>query len=431
MPGRGGRPVAHLKPDLPRQMSISMGHPWIYSNEIANISELTAHPIGTVIDVADPCGAGNGVGVLNRQASIVVRRLDGMESGADVTPELLRRRMRAALALRRPAMSRDQEAEDRDSSAPYFGRAVNGEQDGLPGIFIDRFGSSAVVTFESVGSVKLELLVQEELMRWMGKPTFLAIHKMVAKKEKWAQDGAEFATDIIRGNGSRVVVGEGACEFEFDVNQGVQGAWHFALEEMRRELVEKAVVRGGTILDAWSHVGQWGVRCVRNAGAVEAVLLEESLGLAKLSQANVARNGVEDQCTVLHRGSVQEELRNMAGSGIRFSCVSLNIRVKMERHVKQREGQFGRWMKPTLKGYSSAVSLGARVTSKGGYLVVVFYLPVAAEDQALSLVKDGLESAGRNGSLVAHSVGLSEQSGLASSAMDDAWTYILVCARMN
>ena len=37
-----------------------------------------------------------------------------------------------------------------------------------PGVLVDRFGSSAVVTFEVVGSVKLELLVQDgrELGNW-------------------------------------------------------------------------------------------------------------------------------------------------------------------------------------------------------------------------------------------------------------------------
>ena len=31
----------------------------------------------------------------------------------------------------------------------------------FPGVLVDRFGASAVVTFEVVGSVKLELLVQD------------------------------------------------------------------------------------------------------------------------------------------------------------------------------------------------------------------------------------------------------------------------------
>ena len=138
---------------------------------------------------------------------------------------------------------------------------------------MDRFGSSAVVTFEVVGSLKLELLVQEELTRWIGRlkqlplglaevdhrwillwnskvgtcwklaffgillkrnesqnwtaeklnlkskvavyhflvlrtkrasPALRTVHRMSAKKEKWAQEGAEFTTSITRGDTSKV-----------------------------------------------------------------------------------------------------------------------------------------------------------------------------------------------------------------------------------
>lgn len=42
------------------------------------------------------------------------------------------------------------------SDVPWPSMAIHG-----PGVLVDRFGSSAVVTFEVVGSVKLELLVQD------------------------------------------------------------------------------------------------------------------------------------------------------------------------------------------------------------------------------------------------------------------------------
>jgi len=311
-----------------------------------------------------------------------------------------------------------------------FCRVVNGEQDGLPGVFVDRFGSSAVATFESLGSARLEFLVQEELTRWMGRLPQFAIHRMRAKKEKWAQDGSEFSTTLVRGDSSRVLVEEPAVAFEVDVNHGVPGRWSYPLEARRRELTQLIAHSGGTILDAWSHVGQWGIRCAK-LGMAETVLLEESLGFAQVSRDNVRRNDVELQCTVLHRGSVLDELRNMAMSGIRFNCVSLNVRVRFEYYYKQRRGQFGRWFKPSLKGYETAIYLGAMVTGRGGYLVVTFLLPIHSEHWAWSLMQDGLARASRVGSLVYHMSGLDDQSALASSAMDDAWIPVVTCARLN
>ena len=101
---------------------------------------------------------------------------------------------------------------------------------------MDRFGKSAVVIFESVGSAKLELVVQEELTRWIGKlhqlilgsarsmtiyrwdhgfrglfikaalvsDSLRTVHRMTSKKEKWAQEGSEFTTSITRGDSSKV-----------------------------------------------------------------------------------------------------------------------------------------------------------------------------------------------------------------------------------
>merc|ERR1712216_1067436 len=200
-----------------------------------------------------------------------------------------------------------------------YSRVVHGEADGLPGLTVDRFGSSAVVVFESLGSARLEFLVQEELTRWIGKLDILAVHRMTAKKEKWAQGGSEFVTTLVRGTEPQIVVEEPDCTFEFDVHQGVLGHWNYGLESLRRSLVSK-IAPGGTILDAWSHAGQWGIRCAKMK-ATEVVLLEDSLGFAKLCNDNVVRNDVELQCTVLHHSDLIEELENMAMSGIRFNCV--------------------------------------------------------------------------------------------------------------
>eukprot|EP00927_Polykrikos_kofoidii_P077424 TRINITY_DN74361_c0_g1_i1.p1 TRINITY_DN74361_c0_g1~~TRINITY_DN74361_c0_g1_i1.p1 ORF type:complete len:517 (-),score=95.32 TRINITY_DN74361_c0_g1_i1:117-1667(-) len=410
------RPVARLKEGLPRQMKLEMGHPWVYDDEVANISELTGQAAGTVVDIVTSDSAPLGAGVLNRQASIVVRRMEGLQAGVEVTQEMLRARLRAAFAARK--------------GSGEFCRLVHGELDGLPGIFVDRFGMSAVVIFESVGSTRLEFIVREELSRLVGGLEQLAVHRMVAKKEKWAQDGAEFVTELSKGQSSRVVVTEQLCALEIDVHQGVAGHWSFALEAVRERLAQRLMSGGGTVLDIWAHAGQWGVRCSK-LGASEVVLLEDSLAMAKLCGDNLARNDVELQCTALHRSSILDELRNMAISGIRFNCVALSFRARFQRYFKQRRGQFGRWFKPSLKGYETAVYLAAQVVGRGGYLVVTFLLPLSDEHLAVSLVQNGLERASRVGALVHHETCLGEHAALASSSMDDAWNAVVVCVRLN
>jgi len=226
-----------------------------------------------------------------------------------------------------------------------------------------------------------------------------------------------------------VIVVEPLCAYEFDVNHGVLGHWNYSVEKVRQPLAEQ-IGSSGTVLDAWSHVGQWGIRCAK-MGASEVVLLEESLGFAKLCKDNITRNNVDLQCTALHRSSVIEELKNMVSSGIRFNCVSLNIRVKFDRYYKQRHGQYGRWFKPSLKGYETAIRFGAEVTSRGGYLVVTFLLPLSAEHLAWNLIQGALERASRTGSIIAHTTCLDHDTPLASSTMDDAWNHVVMCVRLS
>ncbi|CAJ1453082.1 unnamed protein product [Effrenium voratum] len=252
-----------------------MGHPWVYDNEVRNISELTGINAGTLVDIFAADGRPMGVGVLNRQACIVLRRVEGLQTGAEVTQELLSTRLRAAFAAR----------EKRPDAE--FCRAF-GEQDGLPGILVDRFGRGAVVTFQALGSTKLELLLQEELTRWIGKLQQLTVHRMSAKKEKWAQEGSEFTTQILRGD-HKVRVEEASARFDVDVLQGlVPGHWNYSLEKLRARLAES--MASGTVLDAWAHCGQWGIRC--GLKGAEVVLLEDSLGLAKLCRENAQLNGL-------------------------------------------------------------------------------------------------------------------------------------------
>merc|ERR1712034_83827 len=98
----------------------------------------------------------------------------------------------------------------------------------------------------------------------------------------------------------------------------------------------------------------------------------------------------EVNCTALHRSSVVDELRNMTTSGIKFNCVAVSIRARFERFFKQRRGQFGRWFKPSLKGYETTIYLAALVTARGGYMVVSFFLPLTQEHEALALIQTGV-----------------------------------------
>ena len=134
-----------------------------------------------------------------------------------------------------------------------------------------------------------------------------------------------------------------------------------------------------------------------------------------------------------------------------------SILAGFERYFKHQRGQFGKWYKPSLKGYERAISLGvplahlgeakssttrreaeAMVTSRNGYLVVTFLLPLTTEYWALCLVQGelsrvslgrpcscwrfeksvagALERASRVGSVIYFSTGINELLGFKKRA---------------
>src|SRR5690349_14658270 len=87
---------------------------------------------GDVVRLFDRRGQLLGSGLYAASSPIAVRVLSDTDEG--LTPELLARRIRAALAQRQALFP----------EADAY-RVVHGEADGLPGLFVDRYADAAVV----------------------------------------------------------------------------------------------------------------------------------------------------------------------------------------------------------------------------------------------------------------------------------------------
>jgi 23S rRNA (cytosine1962-C5)-methyltransferase len=111
------------------------GHPWVFSNELQSIPK-TIEP-GSVVRVCDSGGGFIAYGFFNAHSLITVRELTRSETefefqGTAIPEALFRARFKTAITFRDSWFARNQSY-----------RLVFGENDGMPGLIVDRFFSLA------------------------------------------------------------------------------------------------------------------------------------------------------------------------------------------------------------------------------------------------------------------------------------------------
>ena len=118
---------------------LRVGHLWVFSNEVdVKRSPLTSFAPGQPVQVADAGGRVLGCGYVN-PASLIAVRLVSRKADEELGPDLLRRRLSDALALRQRMFDR-----------PFY-RLCHGEGDFLPGLVADRHGDHIVCQITTAG----------------------------------------------------------------------------------------------------------------------------------------------------------------------------------------------------------------------------------------------------------------------------------------
>ena len=123
-----------LKKDLVRHLRA--GHPWVFRKAIEKAPR--GLEAGAIVDVVED-GRFVARGYLDPHSAITVRILT-REQAETVDDAFWRGRIRRALALRRDLVH---------GTTGY--RLVHGENDGLPGVVVDRYAGFAVVKLYSAG----------------------------------------------------------------------------------------------------------------------------------------------------------------------------------------------------------------------------------------------------------------------------------------
>jgi 23S rRNA (cytosine1962-C5)-methyltransferase len=363
------RPLIRLNPHQERRLKA--GHPWAYSNEIRMTPELRGLTPGLPVRLEGDDGWRGGTFAFNPHSLIAARLLD-RDPEAAIDGDWIRRRIAAAAALRARVADR------------RFHRLVHAEADGLPGLVVDRYGEVAVVAANSAWADGMTGEIVAALIAELGLAGVVGRNDSPVRE----LEGLPQAVALLAGQAGRVAVEEGGLRFGIDLMAGQKTGWFF--DQRRNRDMVAALAAGARVLDAFCHLGAFGLRCAA-AGATSVTLIDSSAAALAGATEAAAENGLAGR-VAMRRGDALEAMAEAGQAGERYDIVVCDPPAFAKSRKDQAAG---------LRAYGRMARLAARLVAPGGLLFVASCSYHAPLEAFAAAVAEGLHRARREGRVLA------------------------------
>ncbi|GAA0553368.1 23S rRNA (cytosine1962-C5)-methyltransferase [Rhizomicrobium palustre] len=353
------RPTIRVKPKEGKRARA--GAPWLFSNEIEMAKQLAP---GSLVNVMLDDGNSLGTGFFNPKSLIAVRLIDSALDRA-IDEAFFVEKLSRALAIREALFE-----------APYY-RLVHAEGDGLPGLNIDRFGTTFTVQISTAGMEALKDVILSALKK-VAAPAKIILR---ADAPSRALEGLESYVD---GTG-RITVEENGVTYFADAGAGQKTGWYYDQRENRAFMAKLA--KGKTVLDAYSYVGGFALAAA-NAGAKEVAGLESSGPAVALAEEAAAAAHLPAKFLKV---DVFDELERLVSAKETFDVVIGDP----PPFVKAKKD-----LEAGAKAYRKLARLCAQTTAPGGFLFLASCSHNIAMDRLAYECAMGIARAGRQARLI-------------------------------
>ena len=275
-------PVCTITPKA--EKSLRQGHPWVYADEITNMTDTPAD--GELVDVKSAKGAYLGTGWVSSHSKIRVRVIS-TNANDKFDEAFWARRIRYALAYRKHVMGDDFRA----------CRLIFGESDQFPGLVVDRFENVLSVQVMSVGIESRKPLIfglLVDILREMGETVdaiyerndvaTLALQGLPQYKAFYSASGLR--TDL---NGHVEICENG---IRFDVNYIDGQKTGYFLDQKYNRLAVMKLAKGRRVLDCFTHTGAFALHAAKG-GAAHVTAVDISQTAIDQAIDNARRNDLD------------------------------------------------------------------------------------------------------------------------------------------
>jgi 23S rRNA (cytosine1962-C5)-methyltransferase len=281
-------------------------HPWVLDSAIARIEGQASD--GDVVDLISDKGRFIARGLFNSRSRLRVR-LYTWDAGKPLDETFFRRRLEAAIALRRQLGYQDIKGAS---------RLVYSEADGLSGLIVDRYGEYLTVQATSLAIwQRLDKIVPllVELLHPRG---------VVLRQERGAVQMEGMPHEEGRGWGEMptgpVFIEEHGLRYGVDLREGHKTGLYLDQRENRRAVAN--YVQGRRMLDMFCYSGGFALNAVKHGGASEVLCVDTSEKALALARANAELNGMAN--LHFHQGDGFHTLEELSQQKEQFGIVVLD-----------------------------------------------------------------------------------------------------------
>ncbi len=318
---------------------IKAGHPWVFSNEIADIDG--PRETGIAAELYDAGGGFMGRGYYNPKSLIAFRMLSRQREDID-SAAFYEQRIRSALAHRQqvyPALT-------------TF-RAVYGESDFLPGLVVDKYGDYLSVQLLSAGMERRRALLLEALVNVFNPAGIIARNDVSVR----TLEGLDDKVELLSGKIPDVVeMEENGLRFMVDLAEGQKTGGFLDQKENHQQL--RTISKGRDVLDCFCYAGSWAVHAA-HYGARSVLGLDISARAVEQAVRNAQINGLAER-VAFEECDAFDRLRSLRFEGRSFGVVVMDP----PAFVKNRKN-----IAEATKGYLTVNRRAMELLEPGGYLI--------------------------------------------------------------
>lgn len=365
------RLALHVKPAAER--ALRKGHPWLFDEAIRKQNhEGAAGDLAVIFDKKRKFLA---IGLYDPDSPIRVKVLQHRQQ-ASIDDDWFVQRIQAAAAIRAPLV---------DSGTTGY-RLVHGENDGLPGLIVDRYADTLV----------LKLYTRAWLPHLRAFiPALLQVQpcqNLVLRLSRNLQADATYNLndgDVLGGDGLQMPITftENGLTFAADVINGHKTGFFFDQRD-NRALAGK-LARGRNVLDVFAYVGAFSLYAARG-GAASVLSLDVSEPALQAARHNFGLN--QDDANVAQANhdimvaDAFEGLQTLHNAGRQFNMVIVDppTFAKQEREVEA-----------ALASYRKLTQMALTVLAPSGVLVMASCSSRVSPDDFFATVNQAASDADR------------------------------------
>jgi 23S rRNA (cytosine1962-C5)-methyltransferase len=349
-----------LRKDLARHLRA--GHPWVFRKAIEKAPR--GLEAGAIVDVVEE-GRFVARGYHDPLSAISVRILT-REPAEEVDEAFWRNRIRRALALRNDLV--------RGTTGL---RLVHGENDGLPGVVVDRYGDFAVLKLYSAGLTPHRPHIVEALRQEVKGLAGVFGRDEIPRDEE--SDEAAPQGKVLWGAEppERIEIVEHGMKLLVDVRRGQKTGLFLDQRENRRMVRDLSAGRGD-VLNLFGYTGGFSVAAALG-GARHVVTIDVDRDAIVLARENFRVNGLDPADHAFASEDAFEILKRYKAQGRQFDLVVCDppAFAKSQKAVEA-----------ALAGYASLNRAALHVLAPGGLLVTASCSARVSAEQFQDAVKE-------------------------------------------